>query len=77
MAGKSDALQRFHCPNCGRRLKTPFSAAGRWAKCPQCGTLVQVPYAAPMSEDDIADLLNIDNEDEDDIPPPQTWSSPS
>jgi ribosomal protein L37AE/L43A len=69
MAGETDNLQRFHCPNCSRRLKAPLKAAGRWAKCPQCGTLVQVPRAAPMTDADIADMLSLD--DDDDLSPPQ------
>jgi uncharacterized paraquat-inducible protein A len=74
MAGKSNNLLRFHCPNCSRRLKAPNSAAGHWAKCPQCGTLVQVPRAAPMSDADIADLLSVDEEEE--MPPPPPGQTP-
>ena len=57
----------FACKHCGKRLVIPDESAGKKGKCPQCGTLVQVPRAAPMSENDIADLLNVD----DDVPPPQ------
>lgn len=31
------------CPQCGKRLKAPESAAGRKAKCPQCGAAVPIP----------------------------------
>ena len=31
------------CPECGKRLKAPDSAAGRKAKCPQCGAAVPIP----------------------------------
>jgi hypothetical protein len=32
-----------NCPQCGRLLRAPDSAAGRRAKCPQCGDMIQLP----------------------------------
>ena len=40
----------FHCPGCGKLMRTPDETAGRKGKCPHCGTKVQIPdtsLAAP------------------------------
>ena len=39
----SDAMIRFLCPTCDKRLKAPAMAVGRSTKCPQCGTTIRVP----------------------------------
>jgi predicted RNA-binding Zn-ribbon protein involved in translation (DUF1610 family) len=58
----------FSCPNCGKKLKAPESAAGKSSKCPQCGSpvtcpepvydaeLVETPAAMPGGVDPYADL---------------------
>jgi predicted RNA-binding Zn-ribbon protein involved in translation (DUF1610 family) len=33
----------FQCPNCGKKLKAPDSAAGKQSSCPGCGNLVTCP----------------------------------
>jgi predicted RNA-binding Zn-ribbon protein involved in translation (DUF1610 family) len=33
----------FKCPNCGKKLKAPESAAGRSSTCPGCGNMVTCP----------------------------------
>jgi len=33
----------FHCPGCGKRMRTPDTTAGRKGRCPHCGTKVQIP----------------------------------
>jgi predicted RNA-binding Zn-ribbon protein involved in translation (DUF1610 family) len=33
----------FQCPNCGKKLKAPDSAAGKSSTCPGCGTSVTCP----------------------------------
>lgn len=39
------------CPDCGKRLKAPDSAAGKRAKCPQCGKPVQIPEQVVEAEE--------------------------
>ena len=36
----------FHCPGCGKLMRTPDETAGRKGKCPHCGTKVQIPDAS-------------------------------
>ncbi len=45
---------RFHCPQCGKRLKADEARAGRSSVCPRCSTTVIVP-AASDSQMTIAD----------------------
>jgi predicted RNA-binding Zn-ribbon protein involved in translation (DUF1610 family) len=33
----------FHCPNCGKKLRAPESAAGKSSTCPGCGNTVTCP----------------------------------
>ena len=35
------------CPNCGKVVRAPDSAAGKRGKCPQCATVIDIPFAAP------------------------------
>jgi predicted RNA-binding Zn-ribbon protein involved in translation (DUF1610 family) len=58
----------FSCPNCGKKLKAPDSAAGKSSKCPQCGSpvtcpepiydaeLVEAPASRPGGVDPYSDL---------------------
>jgi DNA-directed RNA polymerase subunit M/transcription elongation factor TFIIS len=39
------------CPECGKHLKAPDSAAGRKAKCPQCGAAVPIPEPVYEAEE--------------------------
>ena len=39
------------CPNCGKKLKAPDTAAGRKAKCPQCQTVLTLPAAGEVSNE--------------------------
>lgn len=41
----------IRCPQCGKTLKVPDSAAGKRAKCPGCSTLVPIPAADASAED--------------------------
>ena len=43
------------CPQCGKSIKAPDSAAGTKGRCPQCKTIIQLP-AAPDEPDDSYDL---------------------
>jgi biopolymer transport protein ExbD len=48
---------RFHCPNCGKRLKADEARAGRSSVCPRCSSTVIVPSASDsqlMIADDAA-----------------------
>lgn len=36
----------FRCPECGRRIESPLSDAGRRDRCPACGAAVVVPGEA-------------------------------
>jgi Zn-finger nucleic acid-binding protein len=39
----ADAMSRFLCPGCNKRLKAPPVAAGRTVNCPKCGMAIIVP----------------------------------
>jgi hypothetical protein len=41
----------FPCPQCGRPMRTPASAAGKKGKCAGCGTLVEIPALAKPAVD--------------------------
>jgi DNA-directed RNA polymerase subunit M/transcription elongation factor TFIIS len=53
------------CPECGKRLKAPDSAAGRKAKCPQCGAAVPIPEAVYDAEEVFDPEESYDDEDGD------------
>jgi len=42
------------CPQCGKKLKAPDSAAGKRAKCPGCGNPVQLPKAPVLEAEEVA-----------------------
>jgi hypothetical protein len=42
------------CPQCGKKIKAPDSAAGKKGKCPACQAVFQVPDAAPTEADEYA-----------------------
>lgn len=50
------------CPDCGKQLRAPESAAGKRAKCPQCGGVVPIPEAEVIDDDEFFD----DSFDDDD-----------
>lgn len=33
----------FHCEHCGKKIKAPDSAGGKWRKCPRCHNELYVP----------------------------------
>ena len=39
----------FHCPGCGKLMRTPDATAGRKGQCPHCGTKVQIPATSLAS----------------------------
>src|SRR5439155_27210232 len=43
------------CPECGRKLNAPDSAAGRRARCPQCKAVVTLPAAGTQVGDEVLD----------------------
>jgi phage FluMu protein Com len=51
----------IHCPQCGKKLNAPDSAAGKRARCPQCKTIVTLPVPSP---DEVLDAEALD------APPP-------
>jgi DNA-directed RNA polymerase subunit M/transcription elongation factor TFIIS len=44
-----------NCPNCGKKLKAPDSAAGKRAKCPGCGSAVKVPEEQVYDAEEVAE----------------------
>src|SRR6059058_5861392 len=38
------------CPECGRKLNAPDSAAGRRARCPHCKAIVTLPAAGTVDD---------------------------
>ena len=48
----------FHCPGCGKLVRTPDKSAGKRGQCPHCQTKVQIPMASiatskSANEDDL------------------------
>jgi hypothetical protein len=43
------------CPQCGKKLNAPDSAAGKRARCPHCKTIVTLPEAAAPPPDELLD----------------------
>lgn len=37
---------RLHCDHCGKEIKAPDDAGGKWGKCPACHNRVYVPLPA-------------------------------
>jgi hypothetical protein len=44
-----------HCPQCGKKLNAPDSAAGKRARCPQCKTILTLPAADVPMADEVLD----------------------
>ena len=40
----------FHCESCGKKVKAPESAGGKWGKCPKCNHRCYIPM--PISPDE-------------------------
>ena len=51
----------FHCEHCGKKVKAPDDAGGKWRKCPRCHNDVYVP--GPDADDEIK-LAPVDEEAE-------------
>ncbi len=49
----SKSIIRFHCKNCGQKIRVPEIHAGKKGKCPKCKNIVVVP-----EPDDIGSLAN-------------------
>jgi DNA-directed RNA polymerase subunit RPC12/RpoP len=52
----------LHCPQCGKQIKAPDNAGGRYGKCPYCGGRAYIPMpdeqreeigVAPLDEDEL------------------------
>ncbi len=43
---------KLHCDHCGKEIKAPDDAGGKWGKCPACHNKVYVPL--PTTDDDDA-----------------------
>lgn len=41
----------FHCEHCGKKIKAPDTAGGKWRKCPTCHNELYVP--GPNSNEDL------------------------
>jgi len=41
---------KLHCDHCGKEIKAPDTAGGKWGKCPACHNRVYVPL--PATDDD-------------------------
>ena len=54
----------LHCSGCGKLIRAPGEAAGRWADCPACGRRLYIPTPAaeldeiPLSPEDTQFLQN-------------------
>ena len=46
----------FQCPNCGKKLKAPDSAAGKQSSCPGCGNLVTCPE--PVYDAEVVEMTH-------------------
>ena len=51
----------FQCEHCGKKIKAPDSAGGKWRKCPRCHNELYVP--APDSDEELK-LSPVDEESE-------------
>jgi phage FluMu protein Com len=57
----------IRCPQCGRKLNAPDTAAGKRARCPDCKAIVTLPAASEAPPEDILDAEPLGVSD---IPPP-------
>jgi hypothetical protein len=51
----------FHCEHCGKKMKAPDSAGGKWEKCPACHNKVYVPG---LHSDEELTLAPVDSDEE-------------
>lgn len=62
---------RFHCDDCGTKIKVPEGAEGRQVKCPRCGAVHRVPAEAVVKADPVgpkeADLASSTADDLDSL----------
>jgi hypothetical protein len=49
---------KLHCDHCGKEIKAPDNAGGKWGKCPACHNRVYVPL--PATEDDELKMSPVD-----------------
>jgi hypothetical protein len=54
----------FHCENCGKEIKAPDTAGGKWGKCPGCHNKVYVPSIEAEEELKLAPIDNREAERE-------------
>ncbi|MCK4660151.1 MAG: hypothetical protein KAV82_11570 [Phycisphaerae bacterium] len=50
----------FHCPKCGKQIRAPGTAGGKWGKCPYCKQSVYIP--TPSEEIEEIPLAPIDED---------------
>lgn len=43
----------FHCPACGKGIRAPETAGGKYGKCPYCGVSAYIPLP-PAAEEEIS-----------------------
>lgn len=49
---------KLHCDHCGKEIKAPDDAGGKWGKCPACHNKVYVPL--PETDDDELKVAPLD-----------------
>jgi hypothetical protein len=49
---------KLHCDHCGKEIKAPDAAGGKWGKCPACHNKVYVPL--PATDDDELKVAPLD-----------------
>jgi len=49
---------KLHCDHCGKEIKAPDDAGGKWGKCPACHNKVYVPL--PATDDDELKVAPLD-----------------
>lgn len=52
----------FHCPACGKGIRAPDAAGGKYGKCPYCGVSAYIPL--PSTELDVIPLAPVDSKTE-------------
>ena len=50
----------FNCEHCGKKIKSPDEAAGKWGKCPACHNKIYVPKPSNEEEEGELKLAPID-----------------
>src|SRR6516165_979593 len=51
-------MNRFPCPHCGKKLKSPERAAGQLISCPKCGQSLVVPPPVQTAEQSSPDTAH-------------------